>query len=176
VIREDLADAAEWISSYADEESASRAVSRVASEWAEEDPMAVLEWAAELPDATRRFAYSEALDEWTERDAVAAGEYLVNMQPGEAKDSAVSGFATELARDEPVTALQWAETIGDSELRDRTVVDVARSWYRTDRTAATEWLQTSGLPQESVQTITRTGDDRGDFFRGRGGPGGGRGR
>ncbi|NNC88282.1 MAG: hypothetical protein HKN82_07470 [Akkermansiaceae bacterium] len=175
MVRDDLDSAVEWVTQYADEESAARAVSRVASEWAEDDPQAVLAWAADLPDASRALAYEQALDEWTERDPVAAGEYLTNMAPSPERDSAVEGFATELAREDAATAMQWAETIASEDLRQQTVLEVAQRWYRTDRTAATAWIEASGLPAESVESIKEAPRFDGPGRGGRG-PGRGRGR
>lgn len=164
-IRDDLAGAVEWVSQYAGDESASRAVSRVASQWANDDPQAVLTWADSLPDTAKAQAYGEAFDEWTRKDATAAGEYLTTMQASPARDAAVEQFSTSVAREEPQTAIQWAETIADQEARTEALTRVAQTWYRQDKEATTEWLATSGLPEESVKAVT-TAPQRGG---GRGG-------
>jgi len=167
-VREDLRDAVEWVTQYAGEEAGQRAVNRVADEWAEDDPQAVLTWADSLPDAARAEAYGEAFEEWTREDATAAGEYLTNMEPSPTRDSAVEEFSTTLSREEPATAIKWAETISNEEMRTDALTQVARSWYFRDREAASQWLESSGLPEESVQAVTA------DRQSGRGrGPGGG---
>ena len=171
-VRDDLESAVEWVTQYAGEEAGQRAVNRVANEWAEDDPQAVLSWADSLPDAAKAEAYGEAFEEWTRQDATAAGDFLTGMEPSFARDSAVEEFATTLSREEPATAIQWAETISDVEMRTDALTQVARSWFYRDREAASQWIETSGLPQESVESITA--ERRG--FEGRGGggrPGGG---
>jgi hypothetical protein len=178
-VRDNLEGAVEWVTKYASDDSARGAVSRVASEWAEDDPQAVLTWANSLPDSAKASAYGEAFQEWTRQDATAAGEYLTGMQASPARDAAVEEFSTNLARREPETAIQWAATIADESARTETLVQVAQSWYRQDQAATTQWLQTSGLPEESVKAITEA-PERGGFDFGRGGggrgQGGGRGR
>ncbi len=105
---------------------------------------------------------------WAGRDATAAGEYRTTREPSPARDSAVEEFSTTLSREEPATAIKWAETISNEETRTDALTQVARSWYYRDREAATQWLETSGLPEESVQAVTA------DRQSGRGrGPGGG---
>ena len=171
-VRDDLESAVEWVTQYAGDEAGQRAVNRVANEWAEEDPQAVLTWADSLPDAAKAEAYGEAFEEWTRQDATAAGDFLTGMEPSAARDSAVEEFSTTLSREEPATAIQWAETIADAEMRTDALTQVARSWFYRDREAASQWIETSGLPQESVEAITA--ERRGFDGRGGGGrPGGG---
>lgn len=102
----------------------------------------------------------------SQRDEVAASEYLAKMDASPVRDSAVQGFATELSRKDPESAATWATTIDDPELRAETVSRVARDWMRSDRAAAEAWLPGSGLTEEQ-QTQVTAGDDRG----GRGGRG-----
>ena len=171
-VRDDLESAVEWVTKYADEEAGRRAVNRVANEWAEDNPQAVLDWANSLPEAAKAEAYGEAFEEWTRRDATAAGEFLTDMEPSAARDSAVEEFSTTLSREEPATAIQWAETISNAEMRTEALTRVARSWFYRDREAASQWIETSGLPSESVEAITA--ERRGFDGRGGGGrPGGG---
>ena len=167
-VREDLEGAVEWVTQYAGEEAGRRAVNRVADEWAEQDPKAVLTWADSLPEAAQTEAYGEAFEEWARRDPGAAGEHLANMQPSPARDAAVEEYATTLAREEPVTAIKWAETIAREDQRTETLTRVARRWYYSDREAASEWIAKSGLPPEAVEEVTAEG--RGFDSRGGGRP------
>ncbi len=167
-VREDLEGAVEWVTQYAGDEAGRRAVNRVADEWAEQDPQAVLTWADSLPEAAQAEAYGEAFEEWARRDAGAAGEHLAAMEASPARDAAVEEYATTVAREEPATAIKWAETIAGEEQRTETLTRVARRWYYSDREAAAQWLETSGLPAEAVEQVTAEG--RGFDFRGGGRP------
>lgn len=168
----DLDAAIEWVSEHAPEDYARSAVTEIAEEWAEKDPQSVIDWAGDLPDATQKHVFEEALDEWTERDPLAASEYLAEMPASEVKDSAVEGFAKELAREDPQAAAAWGATIGNDEIRTSTLMDVARNWLRSDRAAAEAWLPDSGLSAEAQQSIMQPSEDR----WGRGGDRRGRGR
>lgn len=170
--REDLQGAIDWAKSYAGEDYADGAVRQVAGRWAESDPQAVLEWGANLPESAQAGVFAEALNEWTETDPVAASEYLANMGHSPAKDAAVQGFANELAREDPQSAIVWAETIADEQMRIDTLTRVAQSYYRSDQAAAQAWLESSGLPSDLQEEIIEGSQRRGfgrDGFRGRGG-------
>ena len=169
---EDLDGAVTWVTEHAGEAYAISAVSEVAERWANDDPQAVIEWAADLPEASQAKVYYEALDEWTKNDAAAASEYLAKMPESVAKDSAVEGFATELSREDPESAMAWATTISDPSVRAQAVTDVAQDWYRQDRSAVEAWLPSSGLSQEAQQSVIEPQRGRGfDFGGGRGGRG-----
>lgn len=151
--RQDLDAAVAWISKHSSEDYASRAVTEIAEEWAEKDPQAVIDWAGNLPSDTQKEVFQEAFNEWTERDPLAASQHLSQMPQSEVKDSAVEGFARELARENPEAAATWAGTIGNEEVRASTLVDVARDWLRSDREAAEAWLPQSGLSPEAQQSV-----------------------
>ncbi len=164
---EDLEAAVEWINGHADQDYARSAVTEIAEEWAEKDPQSVIDWAGDLPNETQKRVFEEALDEWTERDPVAASEYLAQMPDSAVKDSAVEGFAKELAREDPQSAAAWAGSIANEEIRISTLTDVARNWLRSDRTAAEAWLPTSGLTAEAqASVLEQRGGNRWDGFRG----------
>jgi hypothetical protein len=173
---EDLEGAVAWVGKHAGNESANRAVSEVAERWAESDPQAVIDWAGNLPETAQAGVYKEALDEWTEKDPLAASEYLSQMPDSAAKNSAIDGFARELAGDDGEAAVTWAQTITDANLRTETLSQVARDWYRQDQNAASEWLITSGLPEETITNIAQPDRGRGDWGGRGGNRGGGRGR
>ncbi len=174
-VRDDLEGAVAWVADHAGESYANDAVEEVAERWAEQDPQAVIEWGADLPESAQAEVYYQALDEWTKSDALAASEYLTSMPVSAAKDSAVEGFATELAKEDPESAIVWAQTIGDESLRSDAVTEVAQNWYRQDQAAVKAWLPTSGLSQDAQVAVTAP-QDRGGNFGGRGGGGRGRGR
>ncbi|MGK0185013.1 MAG: hypothetical protein ACI9R3_000787 [Verrucomicrobiales bacterium] len=161
--REDIEGAVSWITEHAGNDYANRAVGDVAERWAESDPQAVIDWASNLPESAQAGAFEEALDEWTEKDPVAASEYLAQMPDSAAKNSAIEGFATELADSDGESAVTWAQTITDTDLRDQTIQRVARDWYQQDQEAASTWLLSSGLPEETITNIAKPSE------RGRGG-------
>jgi hypothetical protein len=166
IMQDDREGAAEWIAKYGDEDAAAPAVNRLADSWSREDPKAVMDWAENLSGKSKSEAYQEAMESWAVKDSAAAGEYLKGMQESPERDAAVEGYATRVSRENPVTAMEWAETITDQGSRQDTMVEVARDWMRNDKAAAEQWVQASGLPAEAVESIN---EPRRDFdWRGRG--------
>ena len=163
--RQDPVKAAGWIEDYAGEAYSIEAVEEVADEWAEIDPGAAVDWASRLPEATQATAMESAFQEWEEADAEGASAYLQNMESSPAKDAAISGFVSDLGKDEPAMAIEWAQTIENEATRTDALTDVGRDWYREDPDAASNWIETSGLPVESVEKITAPSDDRAAMFR-----------
>ncbi|MGK0186170.1 MAG: hypothetical protein ACI9R3_001953 [Verrucomicrobiales bacterium] len=163
--RQDPVKAASWIESYADNAYTSEAVEEIADEWAEIDPGAAVAWASKLPEATQATAMESAFQEWEESDAEGASAYLQNMESSPAKDAAIAGFVSDLGKDEPAAAIQWANTIENEATRTEALTDVAKDWFNEDADAAGSWIETSGLPVESVKEITTPRDNRGDMFR-----------
>ena len=100
-----------------------------------------------------------AIGEWARRDATAAGEYLLAMPNSTFKDSAVSGYAQNVVREHPETAIEWASSIDNQDLRLQTLQRTAREWIRRDRKAALTWLSSSDLPKE-VQVQVKSGGRR----------------
>lgn len=163
--RQDPVKAASWIESYADKAYAEEAVEEVADEWAEIDPGAAVDWASKLPGDAQATAMESAFQEWEESDAEGASAYLLNMESSPAKDAAIAGFVSDLGKDEPAAAIEWANTIENEATRTEALTDVAKDWYREDAEAAGAWIETSGLPVEAVKEITTPRDNRGDMFR-----------
>ena len=163
--RQDPVKAASWIEAHAGNAYTEEAVEEIADEWAEIDPAAAVDWAGRLPEATQATAMESAFQEWEESDAEGASAYLQNMESSPTKDAAIAGFVSDLGKDEPAMAIEWAQTIENEETRTEALTDVARDWYRADSEAASAWIETSGLPVENVEKITAPSDDRAAMFR-----------
>jgi hypothetical protein len=69
------------------------------------------------------------------------------------KDSAISGFATGYAWQNPQVAVTWAESIGDPTLRQESLTRAGFAFFRRDPEAARAWLETSDLPPEARQEV-----------------------
>lgn len=170
---EDLDAVTKWVTEHASQAYAQDAVSEVARRMANTEPAKALEWAESLTGEAQSQAFSSAFNQWTDRDALAASEYLTTMNASPLRDSAVSSFATQLDREDPEAAAAWASTISDANTRVETLESVARTWMRSDSEAAQQWLPSSGLPAEVQQEVLSGGGrpNFGDFGGGGGGPG-----
>ncbi len=171
--REDITKATAWAEGIAGQEGSAEAVRKVAERLGNENPQEAIDWLVKLPDGSQDRAIGESFRRWTEKDSVAASQYLATMPASTSKDNAVAGFARQLDREDPASAMVWANTIADTELQASTVRSVAESWVRSDKDAAVSYMQSSGMTAEQqaevIQNATRGGRD----FGGRGGPGGG---
>ena len=174
LMRDDREAAAEYIVKNNEDEAIATAANRLADSWAREDPEAVLKWADDLSGKAKAEAYEEAVESWVRESPEEVAEFIGDLDPSPERDSAVGAFAERVANDDPVAAMEWADTISNSDLKLETQIDVARDWYRDDKTAANEWITAANLPEETVKRITESGRGGGFDFRGRGGRGGGR--
>ncbi|MDA0813883.1 MAG: hypothetical protein O3C21_16015, partial [Verrucomicrobia bacterium] len=171
-MREDMDAAAKWVASMAGESYASDAVRQIAEQMAQSDPQEALAWAGALAAEAQPQAYREALNEWAKTDATAASEYLLSMSQSPERDQAITGLTSTLQREDPSSAILWAQEINDPKLQQETITSAARSWYYSDdKAGASAWLETSGLPAEAVEQVIAEPDPQ--DFRGGGGFGGG---
>jgi hypothetical protein len=105
-------------------------------------------------DARNR-AMRDSLREWSRKDLDAAGEFLAGLEAGAMRDSAASQYARDVVKENPATAMEWAQSIGDEGIRMESVVGTARHWLQRDEDAAREWLANAGLSPEVVEQINK---------------------
>lgn len=153
-VEQDPVAAAAWAEQFAGEDYAVRVIEEVGDEWAERDPRQAVAWLETLPAGKgQNEGMRSALDEWAERDAVGAGEYLLGMAPSDQRDNAISGFVRGYARQDPRTAILWAEDISNSQARVEALTRAGQSLFRRDAQAARDWLVQSGLPPEAQERV-----------------------
>ncbi len=139
----------------------------LAQRMARQNPQDAATWANGLPAGeTRQRAMAEVIQEWADKDAVAAGQYLQQLGNSPEFDRARQDYAMRVVRNDPEGALAWVQAITDEQRRSEATQEVLGSWMRRDQNAATAWAQTNGVQPPQPRT-----------FGGPGGPGfGGRGR
>ncbi len=155
----DMADAAQWATTIPDGPMQAAAISRVAREYADENPVAATQWATTLPAGdTKNKALWNSFREWAGDDPEAAAGKLNSMSSSPERDSAAYGYTNRIAWEDPAAALDWAGTITNQDTRQRAVMESARVYYRKDPEAAKQWLSTSGLDEKQQAEVTRRGD------------------
>lgn len=155
-VRKDPEGAARWVQQFATEDYASRAIERIGGDWAVNDPVAAVGWLEGLPAGPGQTAgLRNAFGDWEDRDPAAAGHYLLSMPLSPQRDSAISGFATGYAWQNPQLAIAWAQDIRDPALRQSSLTRAGQAFYRRDPAGALEWLETSGLPEEVRQQVAQ---------------------
>jgi predicted phosphoadenosine phosphosulfate sulfurtransferase len=85
-------------------------------------PKKAADWVARMPVGEARSASMErVVSEWVEQDPVATAEWLNQFPNDQSIDGALAIFSHEVAEKQPQSALQWAQSIEDSERRERVI-------------------------------------------------------
>lgn len=156
------ADAANWATTLPAGDIQNAAVSRIAREYADEDPQATIAWASTLPASnSKNGALKASFNEWAKEDPQAAAEQLNTMTESTERDSATYGYANRVSQEDPQAGIEWATTINDPTTRTQALIETGRTFYRQEPEAAKEWLTNSGLTPQQQQSVTRRTRRRG---------------
>lgn len=170
-------DAAQWITGLDPTQfpQARQYSNQLVQSWAQTDPLAAANWAADQ-DAQRLAAAGQngargggrggnllatAVGQMVSvGDVDVAGNYLNTLQPGPAKDSAVSAFVTGAASLDPATSMLWAGSITNPNTQARVKGQVAATWSQSDPAGFSAYLGTldpnsAALLQQTVQQYTQ---------------------
>lgn len=159
--RKDPKAAAEWAQRFASNDYASQTIKVIGGQWAGSDPLAAVSWLDSLPASSGQTAgLTNAFNDWEDSDPAAAGEYLLAMPQSAKRDSAISGFATGYAWQNPQLAITWANEISDPTLRQNSLIFSGQIFFRANPDGARAWLESSGLPADAQQQITTPRDRR----------------
>jgi len=154
-VKREPEEAAYWAATLEGEEGA-RVKKIVAAKWAQEDPIACLEWAQKLPDGPGKSAsIGEVVLEWTGQDPDAVYEFLNGMSYTNERDAAVEAFSMRISGDDPHSAIAWAEEIQESEARRSAIIRAGRALMRQSAEEGRQWLQNSGLTDEVQREIEK---------------------
>ncbi|YCM42357.1 hypothetical protein V2O64_13690 [Verrucomicrobiaceae bacterium 227] len=152
----DVANAAQWATTIPDGPMQAAAISRVAREYADENPVEASQWASTLPAGdSKNKALWNSFREWAAEDPQAAASKLNTMTSSPERDSAAYGYTNRIAWEDPAAALDWAGTISNESTRQKAITESARVYFRKDPEAAKQWLSTSGLNEKQQADITR---------------------
>jgi hypothetical protein len=158
----DPAEAAQWTTTLPAGEMQDAAISRVAREYADENPVASLDWASTLPSGDgKNKALWNSYNQWAGDNPEAAAERLGTMSASPERDSAAYGYASRVAWDNPEVGIEWASTISNKDTRNRAIIETGRVYFRKDPEAAKQWLSNSGLNAEQQKSITSRSGRRG---------------
>ena len=92
----------------------------ISKEWARQDLPAALAWAQSLPDQQRGGAYSGVLGSLATTNPEQASSLALTLEPGPARQHIVGEIASSWARNSPVEALAWTQTLSANEQADAT--------------------------------------------------------
>jgi hypothetical protein len=101
-----------------------------------------MDWLASLPkskDSSR--AFGEMVEHYANRDPNVVAKWLNDRPDSPEFDSAASIFSQQIVDDDPVSAVQWAQSIQAEGQRDKALKKVFKSWQKVDPAAANTWLE-----------------------------------
>lgn len=90
-------------------------------------------------EGTYKDAISGLFREWSVRDPESASKYLTNMEPSATRDAAIETFTDGIIREDPESAMLWANTISDEGLRETHRNRLLYQWQLVDPDAAKAW-------------------------------------
>ena len=115
------------------------AVEEVARAFAAVDIHASLEFADQIDSARQAdFIRLIALKEWGIAEPTAAANYIIEAFPAEQQGRALSVFATDWGKQDPTTAMEFADRIGNPSARGAFVAEVFEGWSQKNPKAASQ--------------------------------------
>jgi hypothetical protein len=129
-------------------ESQERFFPEVAERWARRDAdsaQEAAEWVSDFPESEgKERATGEVVEAWMRSDPKAASTWLGEQPAGGAKDRGIVSLLNDRQlREDPATAVVWAEQISDEGSRGEQLQRSARRWLSSDRGAAVEYIESS---------------------------------
>jgi hypothetical protein len=129
--------AASLVSTLAPGQVQQEASFAVARALAVESPTEAVTWAQTLPPGDLRGkVLNNILDIWASQDALAAGQYVLQMSVGQ--EQAAAHLATLLAGN-PTQAVAWVQSLVNAPARQAAQVNLASAWAQQDPAAAARW-------------------------------------
>ncbi len=170
LFRNDPQKAMEYVKANASESFSQGAVGDLARRLSQKDPAQGIEFASSLPQGNaRQDAYKNSFREWAANNPTEASTALNNLPQGADRDSAASGLARAVVRDDAAAAIAWAESIRNVDLKQESLTEVLQRNYRKDPDSVLAYMNNNQWTAEQ-QTAVKVEPDRG---RGPGGFGGG---
>lgn len=111
----------------------------ISKEWARQDLPAALAWAQSLPDQQRGGAYSGVLGSLATTNPEQASSLALTLDPGPARQHIVGEIASSWARNSPVDALTWAQSLSGKEQTDATR-SALRIWAQNEPGETAKYL------------------------------------
>ncbi len=119
------------------------------------DPAGAVERAVSLTDTDRPHAFHGIAERWARGDSYTASQWIASMEPGIERDHAALALVQSIAKAEPDSAWQWAQTIQMPDQRQQAMhtalrhfgnaaLDVisASDLNSAERSALSQWFET----------------------------------
>jgi hypothetical protein len=134
---------------------------RLVRHWAEVNPAQAAQWSASVADsATRSAVMTQVAVAWANSDIKAATGWISSLRMDQPTADATIALSYEVARTEPLIALETAGRLAPSHERDEALVFALNQWVASDVAGARDWafsLPASDLRQRLIAAVSTTG-------------------
>lgn len=149
----DPAAALAWAQAQKDPQDQRIAMSGVIGGWWENDPRAAEDYVAAHLETLGPGSVMRLTTLLYEQDPQRAREWASRLSTPEARRSADSYIAMQMAESDPKAATEWAATLPE-DVRSRTLGSAMTRWARSDPQKAAEWINTlNGTVRDEAVTI-----------------------
>lgn len=136
--------------------------SETLSYWAEKDPLAAIDWVAQLPDSEDKSGVvHSAIRNWVQNDAEAAMEWASGVEnlteKKEAVFGAIYGQLGDANNADYAELMDWADTQFEAGVTDLRFEQLAEQWLESDISSAKVWISNSERlsPQQKDALLSR---------------------
>lgn len=147
------ADTAAWVASLPSSPEKNSAMHETINAWARSSPGEAAAFVSRLPEEERTKAMEGMMQAWASRDTASAADWLQRQPAGRSKDAGLRTLSSQIAKEDPETALIWVNSISNQETRASQMERIAREWLRHDPASARKWIGNSPLLPEVRQKL-----------------------
>ena len=132
-----------------------RMAEEIASVWSSTSPQEAADWAMGLPEAgqVQRSAIGNVAERWLRIDSMAAGEWILQLPPGNVRDAEAERVVGSTVQSDPATAFEWANSLSDEGHSTGLMREVLHRWSSTDPVSARAALDTSSVSFEQRREL-----------------------
>jgi hypothetical protein len=164
MLMRDPTSAARWIADNAGKPwLEGESIRSTAEALAKQSPAEALAWAdglAGVPDAARQRGVATALQQWTAKDANAAGAWLGQQANRPDYDQLTRLFVEGVAALDPESARAWAATIHDEAAQRQAMVAAIRADLSQNGSDAQSRLAAAGVSEELIAAAKEPQDHK----------------
>ncbi|MCV6605148.1 MAG: hypothetical protein OIF34_07565, partial [Porticoccaceae bacterium] len=120
-------EAAQWIQEFRGQRNYPQLLQQVSASWAQQDPVAALEFAQSQPEEDGRMAVQSTVMSWASRDPESAAHWISSQNDQKQLASSTRNVAAHWAQQDPQAARQWARSLRSPQARDNAISGVVSS-------------------------------------------------
>ena len=138
------------------EKNLASSASKLAGQWASDDPASAATWAAALPNGQSRDEGLKAVSQsWSQYDAIATAQWLGTLESGSSRDAAIQPLVNQIRKTDPTTAFSWAASISDDNQRLNQLRQTLSTWRASDLNAARAAFDAADLSDKERESLAK---------------------